>query len=107
MKSVTRLSVSSPAWKVWLGRLLVIGPLVIGFLGGFYGPVIWAAIDHRTPEQRVADDAKEAALLAEWDRQLIQLFEKDCGEISAKTIVEHGAYGCVEAVMDDFYGRNE
>jgi hypothetical protein len=75
----------------------------IGFVTCLIGAAIWLLIDHRTPAQRAADAAKEAALFAEWDQQLIKQIEEECGEISAKTIVMDGADGCVKRVMDDFF----
>jgi len=82
----------------WLRRLWSAGCIV-----GILGLIAWTSIDHRTPEQRATDAAKEEALFAEWDRQLIEQIKKFCGEISAETIVKDGAYGCVEAVTADFY----
>jgi hypothetical protein len=82
---------------LWLRRLWTMGCIT-----GIISAVIWFSIDHRTPPQRAEAKAKETALFAEWDRQLIEQIEKQCGEISAKTIVMDGAYGCVEAVMNDW-----
>jgi hypothetical protein len=88
---------------VWLRKLweAVPGLIFCGcYIGCIYG-MYWFAIDHRTPAQREAEAAKAAAELAELDRQEIELIEKACGEISAKT------FACVKGVMEPASDRSE
>jgi hypothetical protein len=66
----------------------------ISFVIGVVWFFIWLWHDPRTP-------AEKAAAMASYEQRLIEQIEKECGPISAKTIVMDGADDCVKAVMEE------